>query len=193
MAEAGPTQSVSETDGERAYDRFRDYVVHEDDLINQRTTWMITVQSFIVATFGFGVQKKLEVASGLATLRLFCSSEKVDQLKSIPIATGQLDTLLYGLCLLGGVIAYFTLRSVNAAASAIEHLKADWDRAVREFLRSGRGDELKFLPGLTGGGSSLAASEGFQLPTWLPLIFVWGWVVAFLTLIGIRVGFFVIT
>jgi hypothetical protein len=36
---------------------YRLYVQYEDDLINNRTTWLITIQAFLLATFGVFLPK----------------------------------------------------------------------------------------------------------------------------------------
>jgi hypothetical protein len=51
---------------EELYLNYRDYIKHENILINYRTTWLITIQSFLITTFGFSYQKKFEVISSAA-------------------------------------------------------------------------------------------------------------------------------
>ena len=36
---------------------FRDYMQHEDNLINQRVSWNSTIQGFLFATYGLSQQK----------------------------------------------------------------------------------------------------------------------------------------
>jgi hypothetical protein len=45
------------------YKILRSYIEHEDYLINFRSNWMYLIQSFLVASYGFTIQKKLEVMS----------------------------------------------------------------------------------------------------------------------------------
>jgi hypothetical protein len=47
------------------YSAFRGYVVHEDDLVHQRTTWSIAIQTFAVATFGLIFQRTMEAIAAL--------------------------------------------------------------------------------------------------------------------------------
>lgn len=37
---------------EKLYQIYRDYLIHEDDLMNQRSTWHLLIQGFLFATFG---------------------------------------------------------------------------------------------------------------------------------------------
>src|SRR5580658_9768416 len=39
------------------YKLFRDYIEHEDSLINQRLLWNINIQGFLFAAYGLSVQK----------------------------------------------------------------------------------------------------------------------------------------
>jgi hypothetical protein len=48
------------------YELFRDYVKHQDSLINNRLSWLLTIHGFLYATYGFTIQKKLEVAQHIA-------------------------------------------------------------------------------------------------------------------------------
>src|ERR1051325_2213045 len=43
------------------YKIFRDYIEHEDGLIDKRLLWNINIQGFLFATYGFSVQKLAEV------------------------------------------------------------------------------------------------------------------------------------
>src|SRR5437763_1604980 len=45
------------------YRIFRSYIAHEDDLINQRQTWNLTIQGFLFAAYAFSLQKLVEAES----------------------------------------------------------------------------------------------------------------------------------
>ena len=38
------------------YKQYREYIVHEDNLINHRSTWIYMIQSFLVASYGFAIK-----------------------------------------------------------------------------------------------------------------------------------------
>jgi hypothetical protein len=45
---------------------FRDYVKHEDDLINQRLNWNFYIQGFLLGAFAFAFQKTAELWNALS-------------------------------------------------------------------------------------------------------------------------------
>ena len=49
-----PTPS---TDHQKRFDTLRDYLKHEDALVNHRITWNLTTQGFLFTAFGFCLQK----------------------------------------------------------------------------------------------------------------------------------------
>src|SRR5271154_2261501 len=44
------------------YQIFREYLQHEDELANNRLSWMLTIHGFLYASYAFTVQTKLIVA-----------------------------------------------------------------------------------------------------------------------------------
>jgi hypothetical protein len=61
MPDTNDNKQMNTTNIIEIYELFRSYVKHEDTLIDHRTTWLIYIQSFLLATFGFSYQKKFEV------------------------------------------------------------------------------------------------------------------------------------
>jgi len=51
----------------KIYEVFRDYIKHEDNLINNRLTWILTIHGFLYATYGLTMQKKMEIAQKIAS------------------------------------------------------------------------------------------------------------------------------
>ena len=47
-----PDPSLDNEDLYSVYQIYRDYMKHEDDLLNQRTTWLLVIQGFLFATLG---------------------------------------------------------------------------------------------------------------------------------------------
>lgn len=45
------------------FELYRKYIIHQYDLLNHRTNWFVAGNAFAFATYGFTIQKKLEVAS----------------------------------------------------------------------------------------------------------------------------------
>src|ERR1700731_3704234 len=56
-------------DNLKVYDVFRDYVKQEDNLINFRSTWIVTIQGFLYATYGVILSKKFEALERITDLR----------------------------------------------------------------------------------------------------------------------------
>lgn len=142
---------------------FRDYEEHEDDLINSRLQWNITIQGFLFATYGFSLQKLAEVqATGMGVFAL--------------------RWLIFVLPIVGMSISVFSWKSIDAAQTAIRNLGAHWKRIV--------GTQNPQLPNLVGGGDPIddkpgeealnAHKRGFWAQTCFPWIFIVAWFVLFL-------------
>lgn len=156
---------------EEVFSLFRDYTKHEDGLINQRMTWMITIQSFLIATFGFSYQKKLEIISN------FIMEKKSPTSLISPMAVSEFhDTIfrynlfLLIICSIGigmSAITFFLLRAASLAIKGLEH---KWGK-IEEMLR------IKYLPQITGGGSNdkKAKKSGEILSNWLTYFFFGFW------------------
>lgn len=153
---------------EKVYAIHRAYIEHEDELIHQRTTSFITIQSFLLATFGFTYQKKYEVAEKLL-------SQKLTQSDLGSIST-EYNIFLLILAVIGAATSLIALRSINAAVTAIRSLKENW-------LRAADNHPPAYLPGITGGGDLSAHKGGISLAVWGPIFLLSLWILALLALI----------
>ena len=63
---ASAQAEMSLDEANTVYTAYRSYVVHEDDLVHQRTTWSIAIQTFAVATFGLIYQRQLDALVALS-------------------------------------------------------------------------------------------------------------------------------
>jgi hypothetical protein len=59
--ESPPSDTYPLLDTE-TYQIFREYLQHEDELANNRLSWMLTIHGFLYASYAFTVQTKLVVA-----------------------------------------------------------------------------------------------------------------------------------
>lgn len=159
-------------DMEAVYKLHRDYIEHEDDLIHHRTTSMITIQSFLLATFGFTYQKKLEVVEKLHANDLDFSA--------LGRSSVEYNGFLLVLAIVGAATSYIALRAVRAAARAISRLQDSWLAASKD-----NGGEAGYLPGITGGGDSSASVDGISLVTSVPKFLLGLWIVTILLLIAV--------
>jgi hypothetical protein len=154
---------------------FRDYIEHEDGLIDKRLLWNINIQGFLFATYGFSLQKLAEVEAG----------SKWHGATPEMIGAKALYWLIFVLPFLGIFISVYSFKGVRAAQHAIRKLKADWGDAKNQHM----GNSLPALPGITGGGYESrpdkddAHKAGFKAPLMFPLIFITVWFALLLTYI----------
>lgn len=157
---------------EDIYILHREYIEHEDDLVHQRTTTFITIQSFLLATFGFAYQKKYEI------------SEKLVATGKSPVDLGliyyEYNGFMIILALIGIATSLIALRSINAAVKALRTVEANW-------LKITNTNPPSYLPGITGGGNRDAHNGGVSLSNWAPLFFVILWIVVIVALIVVLV------
>lgn len=184
---------------EKLFSIYRDYLKHEDDLINNRLNWNFTIQGFLFAAYSFALEKVADIKLGL--LSTYIDPKRVPYV-NILHSISDLEILLALLAFVGMGVSFFVYISVRAARYAIHELEMRW-RAINPghynppdmklFLSIGfwvkvwRDDEsIKThganppgLPGLVGGGHPVANLLGFHAPNALPLLFVGVWLFLF--------------
>ena len=139
------------------YKLYREKVVHEDTLINWRTTWFVTLQAFIFTAFSL-------------------SQDRLGELQ---------DFVNLSFCILGILISIASFVSITAAKSAINKTVGKWrfrysdqdgrllHRGVRDLI-----DPAGLLPAIKGAGSSdYIAFRGNVFSFLVPLIIGVFWVV----------------
>jgi hypothetical protein len=143
------------------YTIFRQYLIHEDDLVNQRTTWSLTIQAFIIVAFGVAFQNRMSIAHGQRSEHEYAF-------------------LIFALAILGLGVSLICLISVRAAQIAIQGLSEKWDQWGKTHLGSS-----DYYPPLTGGGKYWATRLGHALPIVLQGFFVGFWI----AVIGLQISF----
>jgi hypothetical protein len=146
------------------YKSYRDYVVHEDNLINYRSNWMYLIQSFLVATYGLTLQKKLEVLSAMDTPISAWPAFAKDTLV-------QVDRFLNIISVVGILVGVIGTISIYAATNSIRTLEKKWDT-----IRQLNCDNAMDIPGLTGGGAKRNRFFGWLTSWSLPLLLTLIWV-----------------
>jgi hypothetical protein len=141
---------------EKIYNLYRDYLKHEDGLIDHRISWLVGVQSFLIATFGFAYQKKYEMLS---------KALLADNISKLGFSLYLYDLFLVFLVVIGVCTSSAAFKSVKAATLALENLRVEWNK-IKDCQRS-----LFHLPGITGGGSDKANDDGKNLSLLLPKFF----------------------
>ena len=134
----------------KVYELFRSHVVHEDDLIDQRTTWAVTIQGFAIAALGFSVG-----SSGTNPKH-------------------QLTALIITIATIGIGVALISYVSVRAAQLAIRGICEEWEWRKRDRHLDLR-DEA--LPPFIGGGKAHATVLGHAMPLTLQTFFIAFWIV----------------
>jgi hypothetical protein len=140
------------------YKLFRDYVEHEDSLIDHRLLWNINIQGFLFATYGFSVQK-------LAEVQIHSGAQEI-------IGAQALYWLIGVLPFFGIAVSVWSFLGVIAAQDAIASLTKQWEEIEGEYRK--RGSTLA-LPKLIGGGDLKAHKWGFLAPKSFPWVFVAAW------------------
>ncbi len=126
------------------YDIYRDYMKHEDDLLNQRSTWHLLIQGFLFATLG--------VLGEWQTATLHFEREN----------------LVYVLAGVGVAISLSVGISTEAANDAIEALCNRWTERIHQEFEP---EVLSLLPALAGGGHKNAKARG-KLPARIIPVFI---------------------
>lgn len=149
----------------KIYRVFRDYSEHENHLINHRTGWLITVQSVLLATFGFSIQKYFEVIEKIreradaAALNAAMHDINIEYLSFLVLLT------LIGL--LTSIGAYFAIDAARKAQHSIHDL-LDQQHKNDPFASK--------LPYICGGGDPLADERGARLAVYFPYFFGGLWI-----------------
>jgi hypothetical protein len=173
----------------KLYEIFRGYLEHEDNLINSRLTWSLTVHGFLFASYGILLGKIADEFSGLASTGTH------------PLLAEHIIAALFALqalvAILGVVIGFSSWRAIIASHNAIQHLVTIAHSHGRLLEILGRTET--FLPGSTllpriigGGAKILPPSERNQDYTvgarsyylWLPALIMWMWAVLFVISVG---------
>ncbi|MDF0522836.1 hypothetical protein P0R31_36995 [Bradyrhizobium yuanmingense] len=189
------------------YETFRSYARHEDNLINNRLTWILTIHGFLYATYGFTIQKKLEIIEKISAgspafvhfARCYSTSNHSDALLWSLL---QVEVFMLLICIVGSCISAFGFWSISAAknsaiaVSAIyenqfspadteinfENAKDGKDRVVKLRTVQLKGDgEGPFLPAILGGGEKYTNDVGSSASRTIPLVLLGSWFFAALS------------
>lgn len=126
-----PTRSFSGSLKEHmdVYEIFRSYVRHEDNLINNRMTWMLSIHGFLYASYGLTIQKKMEVYEKIQTGYLTRGDTSPNAFENY-LRTGDLwfailqgDVFIVLISLVGIVISFYAFISIRAAKLSIKSIE----------------------------------------------------------------------
>jgi hypothetical protein len=165
------------------YGLLRDYIKHEDGLINSRLTWSLTIHAFLLAAYGIVVGKAVDI---------LLEMHKTEFTGSAPAAflSTTIPALFFVAAIVGFVgfiVSYYSRQAIIAAHNAIQimHTIADCGGLP---CRPPHGDPsgTLWLPQPIGGGDDgtyTGVASAYYLQ--MPMYFVGLWVV----LITVALGF----
>jgi hypothetical protein len=125
------------------YQIFRDYLRHEDDLINHRSTWHHTIQGLLFTALGVTLSKLDPTAT-----RQAAAVQKA---------------LILILPILGMSISLAAFVSIRAATKALDRLRSQWEEELMKIYGK---DSWPTLPSLTAAGNKWAIKYG-KMPAYL--------------------------
>jgi hypothetical protein len=172
------------------YEVLRDYAKHEDILVNNRVTWILTIHGFLYATYGFTLQKKVEVIEKLQaaqrqTLEGLDITDLVLMSTEGPVlhALRDLDLFMLIIASVGAVVSGLGVWSISAAKSSVINVKKIFEKKVKVTPRT---DELGqvadfddfLVPTIAGGGRRFATWAGSSASVLIPVFLAISWVVA---------------
>jgi hypothetical protein len=194
-------------DNIKLYETFRNYARHEDNLINNRVMWLLSIHGFLYATYGLTVQKRLEIVEkiSLNVSTMLDAPAKIAAYKfdnNLSASLGSIELFLILISVIGLFISILAQRSIKAAKISVLNLQkifllndikvfeGHFDRRGRDVgsvvCLEDRGSAV-YLPNIAGGGKNYLIDVGHSASTTIPLLLACSWVVAltFQLLIGV--------
>lgn len=139
------------------YEAIRNYITHEDTLINNRLTWFLVSQGLIFSAFSALFKPKADLLSKLCE---YHSSNS-----QIAIMLSELERLQFILSLLGLFVCIICYLGIEAAVCSINEIKQNFEHISQKVD----------LPALTGGGNQFAQKFGIVSPRGIPIILFCAW------------------
>jgi hypothetical protein len=167
----------------KLYATFRDYAKHEDDLINQRLSWNLSIQGFLFGSYAFAFQKTAELWTKISDIHLTKLTKPTDPvtpqvqqaLDFLGHSLTSLHLFLLVLTVVGAWVSVAVLKSTNAALLALNELNDRWKQADQK-VSAGASPSTIALPGLLGAGRAEAHGGGLSAARLLPKVLVAGWI-----------------
>lgn len=157
------------------YKEYRDYIKHEDALINQRLAWALTVQGFLFASYALVLNKMIEIER---------CTEAGGRMPILAPLHNQAGLFLVLLCFIGVTICFCAYGSIRAAESAVSAVKETFERMQpasaegdRFFYRFDHPSPAR-LPRLTGGGTLFGEVRGRRLASAIPAVIGLVWILS---------------
>jgi hypothetical protein len=189
--ESPPSDTYPLLDTE-TYQLFREYLQHEDELANNRLSWMLTIHGFLYASYAFTVQTKLQVAQRINSdlLAQLPGADSAGHAGSYPASfliasIWQVDSVIFLICFVGFFISLVALRSIGAAGKANETILKVFEKQFGVQPAFGAPETVLvanklILPTIAGGGDHQNIPRGFLSARWIPVFLMSGWVFSLL-------------
>ncbi len=171
---------------------FRSYAQHEDNLVNNRMMWMLSIHGFLYAAYALTLQKNLEILEKISLVMAKCMPD-VD-LGQYYLANTNLDgalttltLFLYFVAIVGILISASALWSINAAFNAIDGIRSvfakqfptePYEGGALAFSIPWETKDRLFLPALVGGGRMAGDKAGRIVSIAIPLVLIGSWIAA---------------
>lgn len=143
-----------------------DYVRHENELMHQRTTWFLAIQSVLLAGFGYLVLNYFESTALAVQGR---PDEGIIKISEFLVEW-------FFIAIFGSASAFSASLSIGAADTAQQAIVRNWQRVKTECACSE--PALEYYPGLLGGGDGRAGRLGGLLATSIAHVTLLFWLVA---------------
>ena len=121
------------------YQFVRDYVVHEDSLINFRLNWLLVIQGLLFTAYGLSIKKDLSI-----------DNENIDKFQQV-------------ISLLGIATCIFIFLSIFTAVIAIKNLEAFWRLQKPKDVTNKDYEKLPFITGGADPESNTSNSKDSKL------------------------------
>jgi len=160
---------------DQLFELYRRYVIHQYELFNHRTNWYVALNAFLFGTYGFTLQKRLEVLA----------RPPAQSTPDINAILAPVNMFLFALAMLGVLLSVLAWNLLKAASKPVKALFNEFEatmKANREALRmpsiQGAGETIvvvDVLPHIVGGFSEKYMDRGRTLTTYIPVLvgFIW--------------------
>jgi hypothetical protein len=170
-----PAAQVNTSDLLTYYGQIREYIEHEDDLINSRLTWSLTVHAFLFAAFGVLAQRVADAYVKAAALPAASQATSAHHTVVVALLALQLLTAVIGI-----FVGLFSGAAIYGAHKSIQHLFsiAHHNEALRLVKVDAAPSDSLLLPKVIGGGALLKRTI-LVSPYYLcmPYVFSFVWVI----------------
>jgi hypothetical protein len=193
----------------RVYETFRNYARHEDNLINNRVMWLLSIHGFLYATYGLTLQKKLEIIEKISLITSKAGPPPyltVDDIHTymsenhLDLTLTYTSLFLFLISAVGFSISLYAFRSIRAAKKSVINLQAifrlnftikqsqkdkdDPGKNIEGVANIGEAEDGKevYVPDIAGGGRKFLSRSGHSASVTIPIILASSWFLSFIAL-----------